>query len=91
MTRRSVLAGVALMFSSRISAANAGPAIRPQRFTGKSRSGIDSAVANAVAAAEKTATHSDALVEWSLERVTGKYGGIVGFSDVTVTISAVVR
>ena len=62
----------------------------PKRvFTGRSKSGdIKEALRNAIAAAERSVRHPDAMVEWTLKTVSGRSGGIAGFRDVTVTIDA---
>lgn len=65
---------------------------RSQEFRGLSKRGdVDEALRNAVAAAERSVRHPDAMVEWTLKRITGRSGGIAGFDEVTVVIEAVVR
>jgi hypothetical protein len=62
----------------------------PKRtFKGTSKKGdVEEALRNAIAAAERSVRHPDAMVEWTLKGITGRSGGIAGFSDVTVTIEA---
>ncbi len=58
-------------------------------FKGTSKSGdVEQALQKAIAAAERSVRHPDAMVEWTLKSVSGRSGGIAGFRDVTVTIEA---
>lgn len=58
-------------------------------FKGTSKKGdIDDALQKAIASAERSVRHPDAMVTWTLKGVTGRSGGIAGFRDVTVTIEA---
>lgn len=64
---------------------------RKKRFKGTSRKGdIEEALQNAIAAAERSVPHPDAMVEWTLVEVRGRVGGIAGFHEITVTIEALV-
>lgn len=68
-------------------AAQAAP--KAKLFQGTSATGdIPEALKKAVAAAERSMRHPDALVEWTLKSVAGRSGGIAGFRQVTVTIEA---
>jgi hypothetical protein len=62
----------------------------PKRtFKGTSKTGdVEEALHKAIAAAEKSVRHPDAMVEWTLRSISGRNGGIAGFRDVTVTIVA---
>src|ERR1044071_9161677 len=61
-------------------------------FKGTSKGGkLDEAVRNAVAAAERSVRHPDAMVDWSLKSIAGRSGGIAGFNEMTVTIEAEVH
>ena len=64
----------------------------PKReFRGVSKSGdVGEALHNAVAAAERSVRHPDAMVEWRIKSVSGRSGGIAGMSELTVTIEATV-
>ena len=58
-------------------------------FKGTSKKGdVEEALQNAIAAAEKSVRHPDAMVDWTLKSVSGRNGGIAGFQEVTVTIEA---
>ena|SRR5579872_7284085 len=64
----------------------------PRRvFRGLSKAGdIDEALRNAIAMAQRSVRHPDALVEWTLKQVSGRYGGISGANEVTVMIEATI-
>lgn len=58
-------------------------------FTGTSKSGdFKEALAEAIAAAMKSAGHTDAKVEWTIKRHSGVSGTIAGLHSVTVVIEA---
>ena len=58
-------------------------------FKGTSKKGdVEEALQKAIAAAEKSVRHPDAMVEWTLKSVSGRNGGIAGFNEVSVTIEA---
>ena len=58
-------------------------------FKGSSRTGdVEEAIKKAIAAAERSVRHPDAMVEWTLKSISGRSGGIAGFREVTVTIEA---
>jgi hypothetical protein len=58
-------------------------------FKGTSKKGdVDEALRLAIARAERSVRHPDAMVEWTLKSVSGRNGGIAGFNEVTVTIEA---
>jgi hypothetical protein len=60
-------------------------------FVGISKKGdVEEALKKAIHAAQGSVRHPDAMVDWSLKRVTGRAGGIAGFDEVTVAIEAVV-
>jgi len=60
-----------------------------KRFSGTSRKGdVQEALQSAIAAAERSVRHPDAMVEWTLKSVAGRSGGIAGFNEITVTIEA---
>lgn len=62
---------------------------RKKMFKGTSNSGdFEQALQKAIAAAERSVRHPDAMVEWTLKSISGRNGGIAGFRDVTVTIEA---
>jgi hypothetical protein len=62
----------------------------PRRaFKGTSRTGdVEEALANAIAAAQRSVRHPDAMVEWTLKSISGRSGGIAGFREVTISIEA---
>jgi hypothetical protein len=62
----------------------------PKRvYKGTSKKGdIHEALQNAIAAAQRSVRHPDAMVEWTLKSVAGKSGGFANFDEVTVTIEA---
>jgi hypothetical protein len=62
----------------------------PKRtFKGVSKKGdLHEALQNAIAAAQRSVRHPDAMVEWTLKGIAGRSGGIAGFNEVTVTIEA---
>src|SRR5256885_1235385 len=64
----------------------------PKReFRGVSKKGdVEEALQKAISAAQGSVRHPDAMVEWTLRRVSGRSGGIAGFREVTVTIEAAV-
>ena len=64
----------------------------PKReFTGISKKGdVEEALKKAIRAAMGSVRHPDAMVEWSLKRISGRSGGIAGFDEVTVVIEAAV-
>ena len=63
------------------------PRMKP--FKGTSKTGdVEEALQKAIAAAERSVRHPDAMVDWTLKSVSGRSGGIAGFRDVTVTIEA---
>ena len=58
-------------------------------FKGTSKKGdVDEALRLAIARAERSVRHPDAMVEWTLKSVSGRSGGIAGFNEITVTIDA---
>lgn len=58
-------------------------------FSGTSKKGdVDDALHKAISAAQGSVRHPDAMVEWTLKRITGRNGGFAGFNEVTVTIEA---
>jgi Flp pilus assembly protein TadB len=60
-----------------------------KQFKGVSKSGnIEEALQEAIAAAERSVRHPDAMVNWTLKSISGRSGGIAGFKEVTVTIEA---
>src|SRR6476469_4923290 len=60
-----------------------------RQFKGTSKKGdMNEALHEAVAAAERSVRHPDAMVDWTLKSVVGRSGGIAGFNEVTVTIEA---
>ena len=60
-----------------------------KQFRGTSKTGdVEEALQKAIAAAERSVRHPDAMVEWTLKSISGRSGGIAGFRDVTVTIVA---
>ncbi len=62
----------------------------PKReFRGLSKKGdMEEALHNAISAAQGSVRHPDAMVDWTLKRISGRSGGFVGFREVTVTIEA---
>src|SRR5262249_42785469 len=67
------------------------PAAAPakRRFSGTSKSGsFGAAFARAIASAERSAGHPDALVTWTLDSVSGRGGGIAGLRELKVVIEA---
>ena len=62
----------------------------PQRtFTGTSNNGnVQKALDLAIQAAQKAAPGADRLIVWTLKKVSGRQGGIVGVKEVTVAIQA---
>ncbi len=64
---------------------------RTKGFSGTSKKGdIEEALGKAIAAAERSVRHPDAMVTWTLKKISGRGGGIAGFREVTVTIEALV-
>ena len=62
---------------------------RRKTFKGTSKNGdFDEALQKAIASAERSVRHPDAMVEWTLKSVSGRNGGIAGFRDMTVSIEA---
>ena len=63
--------------------------VRRKTFKATSRAGdFEEALQKAIAAAERSVRHPDAMVEWTLKSISGRNGGIAGFRDVTVAIEA---
>ena len=56
-------------------------------FKGTSNN-VQKALENAIKAAQQSAPGADRLVEWTLNKVSGRQGGIAGLRDVTVEIKA---
>lgn len=78
--------GIAALLGAGTKAEGAG---KKRKFQGTSKTGdYREALQNAIAAANSSAGHPDAMVEWTLKEVSGRAGGIAGFRDVTVTIEA---
>lgn len=62
---------------------------KKRTFKGTSKKGdIDEALQQAIAAAERSVRHPDAMVTWTLKGISGRSGGIAGFREVTVTIES---
>jgi hypothetical protein len=62
-----------------------------RRFSGTSKSGsLEEALGHAIASAERSAGHADALVTWRLDSVSGRSGGIAGLRELKVVIEATV-
>lgn len=81
------LGGLAAALMGTGKAAQAAP--KPKLFQGTSATGdMPEALKKAVAAAERSVRHPDAMVEWTLKSVAGRSGGIAGFNQITVTIEA---
>jgi hypothetical protein len=58
-------------------------------FTGTDKRGnLQKALDLAIKAAQDSVTGADRQVVWTLKKVSGRRGGIVGFREVTVTIAA---
>jgi hypothetical protein len=58
-------------------------------FTGTSRKAdLIEAVNDAVEQAKKSSNTSDPLVRWTIEKISGRHGGIAGFKEISVTILA---
>jgi len=58
-------------------------------FTGTANNGnLQKALDLALQAAQDSATGSDRLVTWKLKSVSGRRGGIAGFKEVVVAITA---
>jgi len=62
----------------------------PKReFAGTSKKGdVEEALKKAISSAMGSVRHPDAMVEWTLKRISGRSGGFAGFREVTVTIDA---
>jgi hypothetical protein len=64
---------------------------RTRNFSGTSKKGdFAEALNKAIAAAERSVRHPDAMVSWTLKKISGRSGGIAGFSEVSVSIEALV-
>jgi hypothetical protein len=62
------------------------------KFEGESeRSNFQEALDGAVAKALASAAHTDALVSYVVERISGMRGGLAGFNKLTVVIDADLR
>jgi hypothetical protein len=62
-----------------------------RKFSGTSKSGsFEEALGHAIAAAERSAGHPDALVTWTLDSVSGRNGGVAGLRELKVVIQATV-
>jgi hypothetical protein len=62
-----------------------------RRFSGTSKGGsFEEALGHAIASAERSAGHPDALVTWSLHSVSGRNGGVAGLRELKVVIEATV-
>jgi hypothetical protein len=65
------------------------PPPRLKTFQGVSKSGdVAEALHKAISRAQGSVRHPDAMVEWTLKRITGRSGGFAGFNEVTVVIEA---
>jgi hypothetical protein len=56
-------------------------------FKGTSNN-VQKALDEAIKAAQQSATGADRQVQWTLQEVSGRQGGIQGLKEVTVTIKA---
>src|SRR5947208_3193307 len=62
---------------------------KKRTFKGTSKKGdIDEALQQAIASAERSVRHPDAMVSWTLKGISGRSGGIAGFREIMVTIEA---
>ena len=84
------LIGVTAATTSLVLTGQEGHGDTPKRlFKGTSSKGdVEEALQKAIASAEKSVRHPDAMVDWTLKSVSGRSGGIAGFHEVTVTIEA---
>jgi hypothetical protein len=58
-------------------------------FTGTSRSGdLAEALSDALRQATESSQTSDVLVTWTIEKISGKRGGIAGLNEICITIAA---
>ena len=58
-------------------------------FTGTSRSGdLAEALSDALKQATESSQTADVLVTWTIEKISGKRGGIAGLNEICVTIAA---
>ncbi len=65
---------------------------RNKEFKGTSKKGdLLEALQEAIAAAQRSVRHPDALVEWKFKGISGRNGGFAGFHEITVVIDALVH
>jgi hypothetical protein len=58
-------------------------------FIGTSRrSDLGEAIANAIREAMGSSQGDDALIKWTIKKISGKRGGIAGLNEISVTIAA---
>jgi hypothetical protein len=58
-------------------------------FTGTSHRGdIEEAIANAIREAMGSSQGDDALIKWTIKKISGQRGGIAGLNEISVTIAA---
>jgi hypothetical protein len=62
-----------------------------KKFSGTSKkANFEEALGLAIKEAHKSAKGADRLVQWTLKEVSGRDGGIAGFTELTVTIEATI-
>jgi hypothetical protein len=60
-----------------------------KKFKGTSKNGnVQKALDLAIQAAQQAAPGADRLIEWILEEISGRQGGITGLKEATVVIKA---
>ncbi len=58
-------------------------------FTGTSQRGdLEEALGHAIKQAMDSSQIADVLITWTIEKISGKSGGIAGWKEISVTIAA---
>jgi len=58
-------------------------------FTGTSQRGdLEAALGHAIKQAMDSSQIADVLITWTIEKISGKSGGIAGWKEISVTIAA---
>jgi len=64
---------------------------KEKKFSGTSKkANFEEALGLAIKEAHKSAKGADRMVQWTLKEVSGRDGGIAGFTELTVTIEATI-